>query len=230
MNVYTWIFTGFLLVNLLLYIIGLIQRLHGLEIAARGLFIPFTGGLIISLLTESLPDSHHIIFIAAFAFFTASLFMICYIKNKNKFFKFAEHFLFLVSQAIWYLLIVSVYRIYRIPDLFFILSGIVFIAGFIVICVFIKKQTPVKYASALILYFLTAVFVTTALISLVYEKRLFGILIFCASLINLFYAVFEIFQSTRPFALSRKNEKLLITIISVSASALMGSGALMMLY
>ncbi len=228
MNVYTWIFTGLLLVDLLLYIIALIQRIQVLEMTSRGLFIPLTGGLIISLLVLSLPDSHHIIFIASFAFFTASLFMLSVIKNKKRFFKFAEHFLFIITQGIWFLLIVSVYRIFRIPELFFVLSGILFIAGFIVICVFIKKQTLLKYASALIQYFLTAGFVTTALISLVYEKRLFGILIFCGSLLNLFYVVFEIFQSTRPFDLSRKKEKLLMTIILVSANALTGSGALLM--
>ena len=228
MNIYTWIFTGLLVVDLVLYIVGLIQRIKGLEKTARGLLIPFIAGVVISILANYLPDAHHIIFIASFAYASATLFMLSTLKDKNRFFKFAEHFLFLITQTIWFLLIVSVYRIYKIPDLFFILSGAVFIAGFIVICIFIKKQTPVKYAAAITQYLFTAVFGTTALISLVYEKRVFGILIFCGALVNICHVIFEIFQRTRPFAISEKTEKIVITILTTGAQALLGAGAILM--
>ena len=133
-----------------------------------------------------------------------------------------------MPQAVWLLLIISVYRIYRVPDIFFILSGIVFIAGFVIICVFIKKQSTLKYAAAITQYLFAAVFCTTALISLVYEKRVFGILLFCGSLVNVCHVVFEIFQTTRPFAISDKTEKIIMTILTAGAQALLGAGAILM--
>ena len=228
MNVYTWIFTGLLLVDLILYIVGLGKNVALMEKICRGLFIPLIAGIVLSILSEYLPDSHHIIFISSFAFFTSSLFVLASLKEKNKFFKFAEHFLFIITEVLWLLLIISVYRIYRVPQLFFILTGIVFIAGFVVICFFIKKQEPVKYAAALIQYFFSAALCTTALVSLIYEKRAFAILIFTGSLTILCHVIFEIFQRTRPFAINKKTEKFVVTILSVLAQTLMGVGGILM--
>lgn len=228
MNIYTWIFTGFLAVDLLLYIIGLVQRIDGLEKTARSLFIPFVAGIILSLLVNYLPDAYHIIFISSFAFGSAVLFMLTALNIKNRFFKFAEHFLFLLTEAFWFLLIISIYRIYNVSELFFIFGGIVFIAGFVVICVFIKKQTVAKYAAAFIQYFFAAVLCTTALICLVYEKRLFDILFFCGTLTMLCHVIFEIFQRTKPFDISRKTEKIIVTILFVTGQTLMGTAAVLM--
>ena len=228
MNAYTWIFIGGMVIDLLLYIIGWVRNIKAMEKTSRALFIPFLSGIIISLLTGYLPDSHHIIFISSFAFAAAALYMIFTLKEKNKFFKFGEHFFFLLTEVFWFLLIVSVYRIYKIPDIFFLLSGIVFIAGFVVICVFIKKQSLFKYAASIIQYFFAAVFCTTALISLVYEKRVFGILIFLGALTTLCHVIFEIFQRTRPFAISEKTEKIIVTLLAVCSNALMGAGAILM--
>ena len=228
MNVYTWIFVGLMAVDLILYIVALVKRITPMEKTARGLFIPLTAGIVLSILTDYLPDSHHIIFIASMAFGAATLFMLSTLKDKNRFFKFAEHFFFLLTEAFWFMLIVSVYRIFKIPDLFFVLAGIVFIAGFVVICVFIKKQSVFKYAAAIIQYIFAAVLCTTALISLVYEKRAFGIVMFCGTLITICHVIFEIFQRTRPFAISEKTERIIVTIFSVCTQALLGAGAILM--
>ena len=227
MNVYTWIFIGFTLVDLLLYIISLIQRIIPMEKAARSLFIPFVAGIILSLLTGYLPDSHHIIFISSMAFCTASCVMLAGLK-KNRLLKFAEHFFFLLTQVLWLLLIVSVYRIYKVSNLVFILTGIVFIAGFAVICIFIKLQPLAKYAAAIIQYIFTALLCTTALVCLIYEKRAFAILMFLGSLVSMCNVVFEIFQRTRPFAIREKTERVIITILMVTAQSLMGVGAILM--
>ena len=227
MNVYAWIFTGLLVVTLVLYIVGLVQRIIPLEKTARSLFVPFTGGIIVSILTNYLPDSHHIIFFAAMAFTTATLCMLSTIK-KNKFFKFSEHFLFLITETFWLRLISSVYRIFRVSNILYILTGIVFIAGFVVISVFIKKQSIQKYAAAIIQYFFASIVCTTSLVSLIYEKRAFGILIFLGSLFTICHVIFEIFQRTRPFAISAKLERIIVTILFVTAQALMGTGAILM--
>ncbi len=228
MNTYGWIFVGLLAVDVFLFILGLAKNIKALEKTARVLLMPFTAGIILSLLSNYLPDSHHIILIVSLAFAAATLFMISTLNLKNRFFKFVEHFLFILTQAFWLWLIASVYRIFKIPDIFYILAAIVFIAGFIVLCVFIKKQTPAKYAAAIIQYFITAVLCTTALISLVYEKRTFGILIFTGSLTLLCHVIFEIFQRTRPFAISEKTEKIIVTLLAVCSNALMGAGAILM--
>ena len=68
----------------------------------------------------------------------------------------------------------------------------------------------------------------TAFISLIYEKRLFAVMMFISSLVFMFGTVLTIFQKTRPFAISAKTEKLLITITVVAANALFGVGALLM--
>ena len=228
MNIYTWIFAGLLGVDLILYIIGQVQRIRALEKVARGLLVPFLAAIIHSILAVYLPDSYHIMFISSFAFFAAIIFMLCTLGDKNRFVKLTEEFFYVIAQCTWLLLIVSVYRIFKVPQWLFIISGAVYFAGFIVICIFIKKQTPVKYAAAITQYLFTAVFGTTALISLVYEKRVFGILIFCGALVNICHVIFEIFQRTRPFAISEKTEKIVITILTTGAQALLGAGAILM--
>lgn len=228
MNIYTWIFTGLLGVALLLYIIGLVQRIGALEKVARVLFVPFSGSLILSILSSYLPDSYHIMFISAFAFGAAVIFMLFTLKDKNRFVKAAENFFYIVNQVLWLLLIVSVYRIFRIPQWLFILTGAVYFAGIVVILIFIKKQSFLKYASSFILYaFSTAIGITT-LISLIYETRLFAVMMFISSLVFMFGTVLTIFQKTRPFDITEKIEKLLITITVVTANALFGVGALLM--
>ena len=228
MNTYTWIFTGLLVVDVILYIFGLIQRLRPLEKTARGLCIPFIAGIILSILYEFLPDSHHIILISSLAFFAASLFMVSALNDKNRFVKFIEHFLFLLTEAFWFLLIASVYRIYKVPAIFFILAGIVFIAGFVVVCIFIKKQPVAKYLAAIIQYGASAIFCSTTLVSLIYEKRVFAILFFVGSLVTVCHVIFEIFQRTRPFAINEKIEKIFVTLFTVCAQALIGAGAILL--
>ena len=211
-----------------LYIFGLVQRIRPLEMTARGVFLPFIAGVILSILYEYLPDSHHIIFIASLAYVAASLFMVSTLNDKKKFVKFVEHFLFLLTEMFWFLLIVSVYRIYKVPVIFFILTGIVFIAGFVVICVFIKKQPTAKYLGAIIQYCASAVFCSTTLVSLIFEKRVFAILLFIGSLVTVCHVVFEIFQRTRPFAINEKTEKVIVTILTIGAQALLGAGAILL--
>ena len=227
MNIYTWIFTGLLVVDVVLYILSLIKGINPLEKVARSLLIPLVAGIILSILTGYLPDSHHIIFIAILAYGTACLFMLTTLK-KNRFFKFAEHFLFLLTNIFWLLLISSVYRIYKVSPLLFILTGIVFIAGFVVTCVFIKQQPLYKYAAAIIQYFFTAVLSVTAFVCLLYEKRAFAVLIFTASLVIMCHVIFETFQRTRPFAINEKTERIFTTILSVTSQALIGVGAILM--
>ena len=227
MNIYTWIFSGLLAVALVIYIIGLIQRIIPMEKAAYSVFMPFLASIILSLLTGFLPDSHHIIFISALAFTAATIFMLTTLK-KNKFFKFAQHFFFLITEVFWFLLFVSVYRIFKISNIFFILSAIIFIAGFVVMCVFIKKQSFTKYTAAIIQYTFAAIFCTTALICLIYEKRIFGILIFIGTLINLCNVIFETFQRTRPFNIREKTERVIIITLEVTTQALLGAGAILM--
>ena len=228
MNTSFWIFTGLLIVNALLYIVGLAKKIKGLEKTCRVLFVPFIAGLIHSILAGYLPDSYHLIFTSSFAFVAASLFMLFTLGDKNRFLKTVEEFFYAVSQVCWFLLIASVYRIYRIPQWLFIIAGIVYFAGFIVICIFIKKQTFAKYASALLLYAFSTNLGITALLSIIYEKRLFAVILFLGSLVYMFGTVLIIFQKTRPFAISEKVEKILITITAVAASALMGTGAILM--
>ncbi len=228
MNIYTWIFTGLLGVDLILYIVGQVRRIRALEKTARCLFVPFTGSLILSILTSYLPDSYHIMFISVFAFGAAAVFMLLTLGDKNTFIHLAEEFFYVITQCIWLLLIVSVYRIFKIPQWLFIISGSVYFAGFIVICFFIKKQSFAKYFSAIVMYAVSTALGITTLISLIYEKRLYAVLMLLGSLVYMFGTVLIIFQKTRPFDMSEKIEKLLITITVVTATALLGTGALLM--
>ena len=228
MSIFSWIFTGLLAVDILLYILGLIKRIRPMEKTARVFFIPFISGVIHSFLAMHLPDSHHIMFISSFAFVCATLFVLSTLKDKNRFVKFAQHFLFILTEACWFALIVSVYRIYKVPDILFILAVILYTAGFVVICIFIKKQPPLKYAAALIQYLCAAVLCITVFVSLIYEKRVFCILFLCGSLVNMCLVVFETFQRTRPFAISEKTEKIAVTLLAVLTQALFGAGAILL--
>ena len=139
-----------------------------------------------------------------------------------------EELFYALLQTVWIYLILSVYRIYRISQLLFILAGIVYLAGFVVIGIFIKKQSFVKYTTSIVQYLFSVIFGITTLISMIYEKRLFGIIMFIASLVFMFGTVIIIFQKTIPFAISEKTEKLLITLTAVCSNALLGAGAILM--
>lgn len=227
MSIYTWIFTGLLIVDIVLYILSLVRQIKPLEKTARSLLIPLVAGIILSILTGYLPDSHHIIFIASLAFSSASLYMLATL-SKNRFFKFAENFVFLFTNIFWLLLLTSVYRIYKVSNLLFLFTGVVFLAGFVVLCIFIKKQSPVKYASAFIQYLFAAFLAGTSFISLIFEKRAFALVMLTGSLVILCHVIFEIFERTRPFAISEKCEKIIITLLTVTAQSLMGLGAILM--
>ena len=227
MNVYTWIFTGLLVADIVIFIVGIIKNIALMEKIAGCFLIPFAAGIIISILTEFLPDSHHIIFISSFAFLFASL-CVASVFGKKNVFKYLCKLFFVLAVCIWTMLIVSVYRIYRIPDFVFIISGAVYLAGLIVICFFIKKQRLYKYASALVKYAAASFLSFTSFISLVYEKRLYAGLMFTGSLATLFLCVLMIFQDTRPFAISAKTEKLIFTLSAVTSAVFLGTGALLM--
>ena len=228
MNIYTWIFAGLLGVDLILYIVGMVKKINTLEKVARVLFMPFTVGIIHSILAAYLPDSYHIMFISSFAFGTAVIFMLLTLADKKQFVRKTKEFLYGITQVIWLLLIVSVFRIYRIPQWLFIISGTVYFAGFVVICIFIKKQSFARYFSAILMYLFSTALGITTLVSLIYEKRLFAVLMFISSLVYMFGTVLIIFQKNRPFAISEKTESLLITITVVASSALTGAGAILM--
>ena len=228
MNIAFWIFTSLLVVDFILYLPGFIKKIAPLEKTSRSLFVPLTAGVIISILALYLPDSHHIIELASFALAATAVFMLFTLGDKNKFLRSAEEFFYVVSQLLWLMLIVSVYRIYRVSEILFVITGAFYLAGFIVICFFIKKQSPAKYAASLIQYFTSALLGTTAIVCMIYEKRLFSVIMFIGTLALMFGTVLMIFQKTRPFAINEKIEKLLITITAVAASALMGTGAILM--
>ena len=192
------------------------------------MFVPVNAGLIISALVLFLPDSWHIILISSFAFIFALAFMLFTLNDKNKFLKGLEELCYILIQAVWLFLVVSVYRIYRVPQMLFIITGIVYFAGFIVMCFFIKKQSIIKYGWAFLLYAVNSFLGITIFICMIYEKRLFGIIMFISSLSFMFGTVLIIFQRTRPFAISEKLEKILITTAVVASSALMGTGAILM--
>ena len=228
MNIGFWIFTGLLVVVLFLYILAQVKNIVPLEKTTRSLFVPVNAGLIISALVLFLPDSWHIILISSFAFIFALAFMLFTLNDKNKFLKGLEELCYILIQAVWLFLVVSVYRIYRVPQMLFIITGIVYFAGFIVMCFFIKKQSLIKYGWAFLLYAVNSFLGITTFICMIYEKRLFGIIMFISSLSFMFGTVLIIFQRTRPFAISEKLEKILITTAVVASSALMGTGAILM--
>jgi len=230
MNAYIWTFSALLALNLILYIIGLVQRLNVMEKIARSFFIPFASGILLSTMTAYLPDSYHIllVFSIAAAFYTLSL--LCTIGDKKAFFKHAEIFFFTAASVFWSSLLFSVYRIHKVHQLVFIVIGIVYLAGFITICIFIKKQKFTSYLSAILQYAINSFLSITTFISLIYEKRLFGLFIFIGSLCAMFYSVFQIFQKTRPFDLSYRKEKIILTMTTLATCLFMGTGALLMLY
>ena len=128
----------------------------------------------------------------------------------------------------WGILIFSVYRIFRIPAFVYIIAGIIYLAGFIVLCIIMKKQSLIKYTGALILYAFSAYLSLTTLLSLIYEKRLFSILMFTGSLVYMLETLFIIIQRTKPFDITEKTEKFVITIMTECTAALMGAGAILM--
>ena len=219
---------GLLAVNLLLYIFGLGKNIFALEKTTRSLFIPFTTGLIVSILTLYLPDSHHLIAESALSFGVAEIFMLLTLLDKNKFIKATEEFFYALLQTMWISIILSVYRIYRISHLLFIIAGSVYLAGFIVLCIFIKRQTFIKYASVFVQYAFSVIFGFTTLVCLIYEQRLFGIIMFISSLTFMFGTILIIFQKNKPLRINEKTEKFIMTITVISSNALMGAGAILM--
>ena len=228
MNIYTWVFTGLLVVTLVLYIVAQARRFFVLEKIVRCLFIPFIMGIIASLLTEYLPDSYHILLLFTIALSADSLALICTVGDKKKVFKFFSIFLFLFSCAIWTNLLFSVYRIFKIKEFVYIIIGAVYFAGFVTVCFFIKKQPASKYVAAFFQYFICAFLSLTAFVSIFYERRVFDILMFIGTLCIMCRSIFQIFQITKPFDITPRVEKTIITLLAVAGNAIMGAGAILM--
>ena len=230
MNAFLWTFTGLLVVVLILYIIAQVKNIVVMEKITRCFFVPFASGILFPLMAGYLPDSYHIILIFALAVFAYSLAVICTLSDKKPFIRNIEGFLVAAASIFWTSLLFSVYRIHKVGQVLFIILGIIYLAGFITICIFIKKQSFAKYLSAIIQYAINSFLSITAFFSLVYERRLFGFIMFIGTLSAMFYTVFQIFQKTRPFDISEKTEKIILTMVTLGTCIFMGTGALLMLY
>lgn len=223
-----WIFSGLISLAIILYLVGLFKNIVVMEKISRALILPFVTYVILTLLKRYLPDSHHIIMISGISLLIFSFTMIFSVFTESKILNALMVFLFEAGILSWESLCLPIFRIARISDFTIILSSAIFLIAFILICILLGKQKFSTGCSVLILISPTVFFLFTATISLIYEKRIFNILLVSGAVISLAEALFFIFQKLKPFNINRRTENLINSIFVISSQALIGSSAIMM--
>lgn len=229
MNTFFWIFISLSIIDIGLFIFSFIKNKTVIEKTTKSLLIPFLSGIGISFLFAFLPDSYHIIKIAAEALFTASLCQLCFLSNR-KIISFLKVLLYLAVIFFWALLLLAVVKIYSISKLFLYLSNFIYFALFVSFCIYIGRK-PFKHYIGIFIGFVPAALLNlTAIISIIKEQRLFSYVYFIGTILLLCEYLFCVLQKTKPFSITDKKGSLINTIFFTSSQIFIFLGAILMLF
>ena len=225
-----WIFLGLLLVDLFLVIFGSIKNFAILTKISRMFIIPLSNCIIIQFLIKLLPDAEHILFLTTVALILISLCEICFSFENIAFFKYTGRFFFILSLGAWLELFISTFFIYRPAQWLNILAISIYSILLIITFIFSGKNKFHTYFGALIGYVIVIALHYSAIVSLIYGRRDYTILLTAGSSLLLLCYLFYVKQSTKPFTkLPERFSMLIRTILIATAEALITSSTIFMI-
>lgn len=230
MNTLGWIFLGLLVVALFLVIFGSIKNFAILTKISGMFIVPLSNCIILQFLIKLLPEAEHILFLTAAALILITLCEICFSFENIAFFKYTGRFFFILSLGAWLELFISTFFIYRPAQWLNILAISIYSILLIVTFIFCGKNKLRVYFGTLIGYVIVIALHYSAIVSLIYGKRDYAIMLTVGASILLLCYLFYVKQSTKPFnKLPERFSMLIRTILITAAEALITASTIFMI-
>ena len=197
MSVSNWIFLGLIIVALGLLILAYIKKLIVLQKSCECLILPLSATLITLWLTESLPDSFHIIVITIIAFTLISLSAIFLAFENIKTLRIAGRLASIANILCWCVLYEPIFRIHTVPAWLWIICSIIYIAAIITCCVLSGKQPLLFYFLFAAAFAVVAFLHFCTLMFLCYERTVASILLFAGASISVALIAFHFLNQAK---------------------------------
>lgn len=178
MNVMIWVSLGLFLISLLLCAIFFKKQMIIQCKITTALVMPLLAALSISALCLSLPDSSHIILLSSLAYLFCSTSVILFYFDKKTKYRIAARILYLATILSWFTLFGTTFYIYRTPLLLIIIAAAIYLALFVLTCIFLGKQQLSRYFWTFISLCLCTILHFSAVVTLVSGRTLYSIFLF----------------------------------------------------
>lgn len=182
------IFSGFLLIDLVVYLVSFFKNKNLSEKISLFIFLPLTYGITIPFFKASLPDSMNTMIFSSIAVLFASLIPLLRtikFKSNTRLVKLS----LLLSLFFWFLLYQSSFYLYRMP----VFAGLIVLAVFLGVFVFFLFKLHINKIHEGFTFFVilgvSFAVVFISLTTLLFSKNLSGILCFSGAVILSVYAV-----------------------------------------
>ena len=197
MSVTNWIFLGLIIVAFVLLIISYIKKIIVLQKTCECLILPLAATLITLWLTESLPDSFHIIVITvtAFALISLSGFFLAFETVKTLLF--AGRLSSIANLLCWCVLYEPIFRIHSVPVWLWIICSTFYIAVIITCCILSGKQSLLFYFLFAAAFSVVAFLHFCALMFLCYERTIASLLLFAGASLSTGLITFHFLNQTK---------------------------------
>ena len=197
MTIANWILLGLIIVTYGLLVLSYIRGLMILKKICACLILPLCAALIILGLTQSLPDSYHIIVItiSAFSFITLSGIFLAFEQIRTL--RLAGRITSIANLLCWCVLYEPIFRIHSVSVWLWIICSCVYIAVIITACIFSGKQKPLFYCLFTASFAIVAFLHFCGLIFLCYERTIASILLFTGTTLSLILMAFHFIDQAK---------------------------------
>lgn len=197
MTIANWIFFGLIIITYGLLILSYIKGIMLLRKICTCLLLPFCATLIVLILTQSLPDSFHIIeiTITAFTFITLSGIFLAFEKIRTL--RLAGRITSLANLICWCVLYEPIFRIHSVPVWLWIICSCVYIAVIVTACIFSGKQKPLFYCLFTASFAIVAFLNFCGLIFLCYERTLSSLFLFTGTTLSVILMAFHFINQAK---------------------------------
>lgn len=232
MTVICWISLGLFTVAVFLFIFGIIKDFKILANISRFFIIPTSNVIAFSLLLDSFPDARHIFFLSSIALSLIIISEFCFIFEKLPFFNYTAKLFFIASSIFWIELYKSTFFIYTIPLWINITAGSIYFIFYIFHCICCLKKPLHFYLGVLIMLSPLVLLNYSALITLIFSRKLYSMLLFTGTLLLIlsysFYSIHNSINKTNK-AINQKLFILVRVISLVIAEAMINYSGLLMI-
>lgn len=178
MKIAIWISLGLLLVSIALCLIFLKKGFSKATKITTALIMPLLGALSTTALCLSLPDSSHIILLSALAYIFCSASIILFYYADITKCRIVARILYLIAITAWFELFRSTFFIYRTPLLVIIIAAVIYLALFVLTCIFLGKQQLSRYFWTFISISLCILLHFSSVVTLIQGRTLYSIFLF----------------------------------------------------
>lgn len=220
MNIFSWIFSGLFLVSLALYIVFYIKNNNLLSKIFACASIPLMAMTTVAILFKFKPDSIHIIIFVILSFIFCTTGKILQEVSDKNIFLLAGKGLFGLSAGLYIFLFSSIFYLHHISQWFTILTIFIAIGFTVALILIIKHQEPVFYVICGFLELSLTLFTYISLLTLIFDCRIYSILLFCGAVLSQAYTTFHLLD-VKKYKL--KHGKLIKQILLLVSQALVSS-------